>query len=234
MDRDELLLAITRCPELARARALRTGPCSEIAGIQSKREYHVPEPWSGHIDTAPILFISSNPSISESEHFPTPSWDPATTADYFQRRFDAGSGHVAEDQFRKVRFWTGVRGRAGELLGRKAIQGQDFAITELVHCKSRSEFGVAQALSVCTRNWLPAVMGQSAASVLVLVGKHARQYCIRSWGLDQSRSIHFDVVLGGRKRSVISIPHPNAFGPKKISDHASDDDLERLRSRLRY
>lgn len=233
MNRDELLIAITRCPELAQARALKSHPCSEIAAVQSARDYHVPEPWSGHIDTAPILFISSNPSISEQEHFPTPSWDTETTADYFQGRFDVGSGHVTEANYRKVRFWTGVRGRATELLGRRAVQGKDFAISELVHCKSRGEVGVVKSLSLCADKWLTAIVEQSAAIILVLVGKHAKEYCSLSWGLNRSKSAHFDVVLGGRNRATIAIPHPNAFGRKKVCDHVGPEDLQHLRSLLK-
>jgi hypothetical protein len=43
-------------------------PCREIVqyqlsltGARSYDEFHLPEPWCGQIDRAPILFVSSNP-----------------------------------------------------------------------------------------------------------------------------------------------------------------------------
>ena len=58
MERNELLLAITRCPELGKARADSRHPCRSVVCAQGSDDYHVPEPWQGHIETAPILFIS--------------------------------------------------------------------------------------------------------------------------------------------------------------------------------
>ena len=91
----DLLLRITRWPNLSAARTDALHPCTTIVSLQSGAERHVPEPWCGHIDTAPILFVSSNPSIFAAEGFPTQSWSSDDTADYFERRFDAGAGYVS-------------------------------------------------------------------------------------------------------------------------------------------
>ena len=208
-------------------------PCSTIVGLQSDEERHVPEPWCGHIDTAPILFVSSNPSISEVERFPTPSWSPEDTADFFERRFDADAGHISSKAYSRVRFWSSVRARASEILGRDATPGTDFALTEVVHCKSRQEEGVEAAMSTCAERWLHSVLGQSEALVVVLLGKRSQEACSKIWGLDVSQSAHFGVNLAGRERAVILLPHPNAFARKTLAARVREDDLKQLHGLIR-
>ena len=228
-----LLLRITRCPNLVAARTEPSHPCSTIVGLQSGSERHVPEPWCGHIGVAPILFISSNPSISEAERFPTASWSPGDTADYFERRFDTDAGYVSPGAYNAVRFWTSVRARAREILGRDATPGIDFALTEVVHCKSRQEEGVAAAVDTCTGMWLGPILALSDARVVVLLGKRAQEPCSKAWGLDVSQPAHFGVVLGGRERAVVLLPHPNAFARKTVAARVSEDHLKKLRGWVR-
>ena len=135
--REELLLALTRCSDLDEGRSDRSHPCAAVVNVQDTGDRKVPEPWSGHIETAPLLFIGSNPSIGAGDGDPTPSWTEADTVSYFQRRFDRDAGWVLPGEFNKVRFWCSVRARAKELLGREAVPGEDFTLTEVVHCKSR-------------------------------------------------------------------------------------------------
>ena len=230
MDKESrnLLLGITRCPNLAAARTDPSRPCSTIVSLQSGDEYHVPEPWCGHIETAPILFVSSNPSISEVECFPTPSWSPEDTADFFERRFDFDAGHITPKAYNRVRYWSSVRARAREIFGRDATPGVDFALTEVVHCKSRQEKGVAAAMGTCAERWLSPVLAQSEALVVVLLGKRAQGAWSKIWGLDVLQSAHFGVDLGGRMRAVVLLPHPNAFEPKTVAARVSKDNLRRL------
>ena len=231
MQHDELLLAIAHCPELAKARAGAPISCSKIASVQPGDAYHVPEPWSGRIDTAPILFLSSNPSISENEDYPTPRWTDARTVDFFQRRFDRDAGYSYE-AFRKVRFWTSVRRRAEEIIGREAIPGKDFALTELVHCKSRGEQGVPEALPTCSERWLLPVMRRTAAKIVILLGSQARDACTLLWQLESRQSVHFDVPIAGQHRAIIILPHPNAFKKKTLEANTSASERQRLRSLL--
>ena len=232
MKSDELLFAITRCPELAIARTDRAHPCSKIAGVQPSDVYQVPEPWSGHIEEAPILFISSNPSINEDEHFPTPLWSQTDTIDYFQRRFDRDAGYVSEQAYKKVPFWREVRARAKEILKREAVPGHDFALTELAHCKSRKEQGVREALPLCLERWFAALMEYSGSKIVILLGASARDTCAQLWKLDRRESVHFDIPIAGRNRAVVILPHPNARGKRKTVDHATPAQLERLNSLL--
>ena len=225
----DLLLRITRCPILVAARTDPSHPCSTIVSLQSGVERHVPEPWCGHIDTAPILFVSSNPSIFAAERFPTQSWSAADTADYFERRFDADAGYISPKTYNGVRFWSSVRARAREILGRDATPGIDFALTEVVHCKSRQEKGVAAAVDTCAGMWLGLILAQSEARVVVLLGKRAQMTFSKIWGLGLLQSAHFGIDLGGRDRAVVLLPHPNAFARKTVAARVGEDNLRQLR-----
>jgi hypothetical protein len=52
---------------------------------------------------------------------------------------------------RLVVYWSRARDRAQELiLDRQVIWGEDYAMTEIVRCKSTQEVGVVAALEECT------------------------------------------------------------------------------------
>jgi hypothetical protein len=89
-DGGELLVRITRCPVGERCLAGEHLPCSAIVGSQPAAPggFHVPDPWSGHITCAAVLFVSSNPSIDPAEAYPTRDWDDTQRADFFAARFD--------------------------------------------------------------------------------------------------------------------------------------------------
>ena len=229
MTRDELLVAIVRCPEIDRARADSRHPCADIVGWQ-KADFQAPEPWRGRIDSAPILFLSSNPSIDENERSRVSSKTDAEIIEYYQRSFDSDAGHISASAYNSVAFWRGVRARAAELLGRDAAPGVDFALTELVHCKSRGEQGVARAHLTCAGRWLDPVLGVSGASVVVLLGRQARDHCVARWKLDKGWSVYWDVATPGRERAVVVLPHPNARGKRKVGDLVGADDLQKLRA----
>ena len=147
-------------------------PCREVVASQSHPldAYQVPEPWSGRIEQAPILFLSSNPSISPIEDYPTGFWSEDHVDDYFNNRFSGGrkewiiNGNkpllTDRSYGRSVRFWSAVRHRAIELLGRDVTPGMDYALTEIVHCKSRNEIGVKHAQVECVESYLLRVLEQ--------------------------------------------------------------------------
>ena len=57
-------------------------------GVEMKRStLHRPEPWAGNLSSAPIMFLSSNPSFDPRENFPTLDWDDQDAADFFVNRF---------------------------------------------------------------------------------------------------------------------------------------------------
>lgn len=92
---NRVLESIIHCELLARCKAGEDLPCSKIVAVQDVplREQQVPEPWTGHLDRARLVFISSNPSIDPREAYPR--WggdDIAESVRYFTDRFDGGPG----------------------------------------------------------------------------------------------------------------------------------------------
>lgn len=74
---EELALAIATCKEIKVACQEKKHPCNKIVLKQNNQASNTrqsPEPWAGSLEKAPLLFISSNPSISEggsdAENFP--------------------------------------------------------------------------------------------------------------------------------------------------------------------
>ncbi len=147
---NKLLREIARCPNVSQCfeRNGSVNPCGNIVrsqGIKNLASHQLPEPWSGRLDGAPILFLSSNPSIEspgeETEEYPRWSWANADIEDFFTNRFGGGrknwiAGGVrflrADGSYspRAVRFWAFVRQRSIELLQREVEPGVDYALSE--------------------------------------------------------------------------------------------------------
>jgi hypothetical protein len=64
----DVALSIARCPQLPVAAADMRHSCSQIVRVQEGQGElrHVPEPWAGDLEKGRILFVSSNPSLSEA------------------------------------------------------------------------------------------------------------------------------------------------------------------------
>ena len=254
METNELLLSIAQCPDLANARDNTSHPCAAVVRKQTGETCQVPEPWTGHIETAPILFIGSNPgNFTKSSISPEVAGAAPIPSTSLPAVFDRDAGYTHQQpnggaQYGKVlgadgravisrhwvRFWSMVKNHAATpILQDRPVPGIDYAITEMVHCKSNSEAGVRNALSHCSRKWTPAIMEHSSAAIVVLLGDHARSAAAGLWRLDTSQSAQFDVPIAGRNRAVIILPHPNFRGKRKIMDYVSCVQLERLRALLR-
>jgi hypothetical protein len=224
----ELLVALTRCPVIDRCLNGASHHCSAIVASQhaeTAETFQVPEPWSGHIAIAPILFISSNPSIDYQEAYPVASWQDAERAEFFESRFDRKSEPWVDSRMRPrllpmnppiwrmkgTRFWRAARARAGEMLRRPAIPGRDFAMTEVVQCKSVDEIGVVAAQDECARRWLRPVIQASGCRVVALFGSHARAAFRDLYGVIEGTPLSGPLRLEGRDRLVLQLPHPTAF-----------------------
>lgn len=168
-------------------------------------EKQLPEPWFGNLSGAQVLFVSSNPSIDDStgldaEWFPLSGWSDEEIAEWVVRRVDQSwqlvpvtfgrtdipdfwrrdAERVAYRGYGKgfrqpQRTWNNTHRRAMEILGSSADPGKNYAITEVVHCKSKNEIGVAAAASRCTDMWMEKVAGVAAsARVVLLCGSKVR------------------------------------------------------------
>jgi hypothetical protein len=229
---EALLLEIANC-KVAR-HVLETGDqhcaCSKIVAAQGARDWNgfqVPEPWSGHLREAPILFFSSNPSISIREAYPKGVGDPKVSLQsFFDSRFDGywikqGKQALGADLKTYgpiVRYWSSIQNRAEELLGRKATPGIDYVLSEIVHCKSEREEGVKKALLTCANRYMMKLLSCSSAVVLVLVGDKVLNHW-NSLGLEGLPHVRPEggtalQEIAGRKRVVVYLPAPSGPKPK--------------------
>lgn len=248
----DLLLEIARCPNVARCfeSACHDHPCTTIVNHQSTLgidEPYVPVPWIGHIATAPILFLSSNPSVTGVEHAPKASWSDDDIIDFHENGFDEnrarpwirdGVRNLQQDgTYRKhaVRFWAAVRGRAAELLDcpkESARPGIDYALSEVVHCCSQQEVGVWEALDECANRYMAPLLDIAGASVIVCLGAHCERMVRERLDLGSGTLIG-PVELGGRTRYLAFLPHPNAFKPKTFAKCLTAAQLGELRGFVR-
>lgn len=251
----DLLLEIARCPEAETClETAGTRPCSTVVRRQGTdlRRFQVPEPWSGHLETAPILFVSSNPSlegegregvdgIDQGHGYPRWRWSDDDIVEFFEMRFGGGQREWIRDGVRNVHadgttgraiaFWAGVRQRAWELLQRVPRPGTDYALTEVVHCKSRQEQGVRQAVETCAARYLHPTLAASGARVIVVLGAIAREAVASELGISAS-GVQGPVAVGAHKRLITFLPHPNAHQARSFADCISATDLSVLRAAL--
>lgn len=245
----QLLEEIAYCAEIHKHRHDESTPCSRIVAAQDDASpFQPPEPWSGLIESAPILFLSSNPSIDESrlEEYPEADWEINRVRSFFNFRFNGGQGgfdYVQDgvrpllksgEYGRSVAFWGAVKRHADDLLGREAVPGVDYALTEVVHCKSRQEVGVKEAMDECSSNYLDRLLQVSGASVVILLGSRARVIFVTRYPDIISVSPEFGTVMqievGMRRRLVAFMPHPNAHMKRRLSERVSSAQLDRLRA----
>lgn len=214
--------------------------------VQSQKstlsQHQLPEPWSGQLEQSPILFLSSNPSISETEDYPSWSWSDADISDFFNNRFGGGHKAWVDDGIKSlqrdgtysgsVSFWRAVRQRAKELLLREPVPGIDYAITEIVHCKSREEIGVKQAREQCVQLYLKKVLDTAGARVVVVLGSQARSAIHTIFDVPETLSL-LKIQIGGRERLFTFIPHPNARKVRTFANCLKPEELESLQDFLR-
>lgn len=262
---EDLRLAalICSCNEVEKAIGDRKHPCFRVVEqqtllIASETERQRPEPWIGTISRARLLFVSSNPSISEEpgklrEDFPTNSMEQDESAEFFINRFNpklekvhATFGHKVEPDFltrskdgeyrsgmknpkESQKTWLKTHDRAMELLGTSAHPHEDYALTEIIHCKSKNGKGVvAKASSLCICKWMTDIFALSPARVVVVFGQKVRDQFAKpflgapkDFGLDKNyedlsqlqRSMR-DIIwtdFGGVSKIVLFNWHPMAY-----------------------
>ena len=176
---------------------------TKLIEVEIKRQR--PEPWMGALAKANLLFVSSNPSINEDpyplgEVFPTYEWSESDSADFFTKRCDPEEKEVkvtfnkkgqpnfltlcydgeyrsgVSNPKRPQPTWKNTHDRAVELLGSVAHPHHNYAITEIVHCKSKDAKGVKEASSFCIEKWMGPIFITSPAKVVILLGSKVRDY----------------------------------------------------------
>lgn len=174
--------------------------------------------------------MSSNPAIGEDEDYPTSGWTDDHVHDYFTNRFGGGikewtrnanRGRRLDGTYgRSTPFWSAVRARARELYGREATPGRDFAITEVVHCKSLKEIGVRAAENECAGRYLLPVLTAAGATVIVGLGAVAAHH-LRTLA-PFAGNLSAPVVVAGRERLIAILPHPHRTFAKCMKSDSLD------------
>ena len=242
-----LLLEIARCKHVESClnSVNSQNKCNQIVQYQAKTLAHfqVPEPWSGNLKTAPILFLGSNPSISTSdnpdyrEKYPSWSWSDSEIEDFFSNRFGDGKKLWIKDGIytllesgnhkkKYVRYLAAIRKRAEELLGRRVKPGEDYVNSEVVHCKSKGESGVKEASETCIELYLRRIIAESGAKVIVCLGDFAERAVRNEFKIS---GIPEPITICEIERLFVFLPHPNARKPRKFSSA----DIERIREILK-
>jgi uracil-DNA glycosylase len=239
----DIFASIARCRNVDRCLGGDTRhPCSRIVLSQratSKGDFQLPEPWRGQVDKARILFVGSNPSIGDDRYALGSSpesqiWESQHLA------FSGGKRPYILDGIHKIKadgtpdsavpYWSSIRARARELMP-DAVPGEDYTITEVVHCKSKHEIGVRKAMSTCYALHMERVFAVSPAEVVVVLGTVAREALLGA--NTEIPTTPLEMHLGGKSRRVFFLPHPNQHGDhKSLAAHYSAEALDDARRLL--
>jgi len=258
-----LAIEIARCTNIDLASGNLSHPCNTVVSIQPiKSKRQLPEPWYGNIFECKILFISSNPAIDdtkdeEAEVFPTADWENERIGDWVINRVQVnsmGSGvsfgipnvpdflwKCGDGKFRgqgnnrnsPQKTWSGIHSRAVEILGDDASPAENYALTEVVHCKSKMAEGVAESAIECSTKWMNRIVALSTSvKVVVLVGAHVRdKYALEKFQVSSDfgrKSIElgspqllknnsFVSDLLGERLLFIYLPHPTSMTTKSFN-----------------
>ena len=253
-----MIIKVARCDLIGKVHREGAHPCHAVVGCQSgtnEDDRQVPEAWAGNLQGSRLVFLSSNPSISEprpgaplesAEDFPRASATDARIIEFQGRRFDQTlpepfvrngrflqqDGHYSR---KAVRFWISVQCRAEELLGPTADPTVNYVMTEVVHCKSKAEVGVSQAAETCAKRYLNEILGLTKAPIVAVVGKKSHDCLNNALGLRLPEPPYITSrELGGLARHLLFIWHPAGFkGPKSIAGLHGDEEVARLRDLLK-
>lgn len=228
---NHLLVEIARCPvaDACFDSPESALPCSQVVHAQGtgRDAFHVPEPWSGDIERAPILFVSWNPSWNPDEPFPTSRSSDSEIMTFFRHRFE----HTHQDSHT----WREMDGMARHLLGRDAERGVDWVVTDIVHCKSLKGTGAFAALEECAGRYLPRVLALAGATAVVGLGRDARSALARHFGVppeigvysvaDEQRPSRVLVLLGapGAAQRRRLLPDELSTVESALAQRAEDD-----------
>ena len=236
----DLLLEIINCPNLKDSGD--SNPCSKIISCQEIEPKQLPEPWNGEITEAPILFLSSNPSINTCEKFPTEEWDQEHIIDFFINRFSEESKWVKDElypllasgEYTKnwIRFWASIRKTASFLLQKKAVPGKDYAITEIVRCKSIAEKGVSKAKIECATRYLTRTLEISHAKLIICLGNKVIDVICPLFQINSDNRVS-EINIGSITKTVLLLPHPNARMKRSIEQLLTPEKIEKIRTTLK-
>jgi hypothetical protein len=241
-DSDKLLLEIARCEHFTKCEGTS---CQKIVNLQkdyNEDEKQLPEPWNGDIENCKILFISSNPSINPYEKYPSESWNDEEIIDFFRNRFSDKKEYVKNYRYPQlkegyakswVRYWSFVRTIAKILLDNpNAVPGEDYALMEIVRCKSKAEEGVAEAKDVCAEKYLQKTIALSKAKVIVALGDKAKAILSAKLEIEFLPDSYCEKNIAGVDRMIFATPHSNARKKRTLPAILNDESIQKIKLTL--
>ena len=242
---DDLLKKITRCRniDICIDGNNKDHPCSNIIlsqGVSTLADSYVPEPWSGRIETAPILFIGDSTTIDAEEEYPTSAWPDYFIKDFFNNRFSGGIKNWVKDglyplcsdgTYKKQwnRLWSACANRTLELIESISVSpGYDFALSETSRCRTFKQLNKDNAVEECCSRYLTQVIEGSGASVIVGMGSNARNYICQAYNIKADVLTCGPIHLGDRERHFAFLPHHNSRGPRSFGETFNRDELDML------
>jgi uracil-DNA glycosylase len=115
--------------------------------------------------------------------------------------------------------YVGLRAYAEQLFGTSSLDaGKDYAVTEVVHCKSSRETSkgaqvVKAAASHCADLYMTRILSLAPARLVIVIGEIARTALLRHLEVDAPRNLRVwgPLEIAGRSRMVAHLHHPS-FG----------------------
>ncbi len=246
---EKLLQEITNCENIQKCliEKLDYHPCNTIIKSQERdyENFQLPEPWNGDLENCKILFISSNPSFNKDEYYPLGDWDKSIISDFFINRFrkiDGDKKIWVEDELYPlqsndvysdnwVRFWAAVRSIARVILDTKSTTaGKDYALTEIVHCKSKGEKGVHEAMETCVDKYLDRIIKITKAKIIICLGEKASNAVKNRYQIETTGKVFENPTVD---KVFLFLPHPNAHVERRLNKILTQYELEKVKDKVK-
>lgn len=220
---EKLCIDITHCKNTGNIGKNVINPCEDILKAQNCKDgFLMPEPWSGHLSDAKILFIGSNPSFDCNEVYLDSTWSSKQICVFFENRFKNGKIQKKTKKEVSVPYWTYLIKYINWInevfisKGKKTLTSypitkqkknmydglnNDVASTEIVHCKSKGGKGFVEARCKCSDMWMADILNLFHGKLIVVLGDNAKD------AIDCCCKLN--AIFASQKVPVIYLPHPN-------------------------
>ena len=235
---------ITLCPNTGNIGNNGINPCDKILKAQNCTEgFQMPEPWSGHLSSAKILYIGSNPSIDCDEVYPDYNWSKKQICDFFKNRFKNGKVLKSTGKEVSVPYWMGLITYTNMINDKLTTYGKspltsypkkkkskknfydelnnDVASTEIVHCKSKNAVGFYESRCKCSDLWMANILKIFNGELIVVLGGKAKDAINNCCKLKS--------VMASQTKPIIYLPHPSSPASTNTRIAAVDSELKRVK-----
>lgn len=220
---EDTIISIARCDNIDWGAGIGKGDCEKIVAHQGispsdfKKEHQLPEAFSGKIDEAKYLLISSNPFFDPSETpFPKFAWKDEEIVSYFYNRMG---------NYPNKRYLNACKNIISWIYPKETIETKDIAMTEIVHCKSQGEEGVDRlTCKACGDAYFTRVLNLFTGKCIVLCG-------CKLWNHIKSSEAAYNALLDQESKGVkiVMSYHPTYhYGkdPEAAKKKRVDDSLK--------